>query len=172
MFSKLKVTRNWRQGEGTSSRHPRLGAKAAALVVLGGGMVGLWSAPMAQAAGHDSLKTFRSSVAFSAPEDDVDGGHDWADFKHNADVDGGYDRADSKADADGDGGHDRAEFKDDADGDSAEDRAEWNDDADGDAGYDLRDWDFDDDGLKITVIVNNNNNNNNNNGGGTNNNNN
>ncbi|MET8284635.1 hypothetical protein ACGFWD_14510 [Streptomyces sp. NPDC048448] len=156
MFPKLKAMCNGRQGEGNPSRHPRRGARAAALIVLGGGMVGLWSAPMAQAAGHDSFKTFRSSVAFAAPEEEagVDGGHDWADFEHNADVDGGYDRAESKADA------------------GADDWADFKDDEDGDAGYDLRDWDFDDDGLKITVIVNNNNNNNNNNGGGTNNNNN
>ncbi|MFF2998572.1 hypothetical protein ACFVTC_29070 [Streptomyces sp. NPDC057950] len=156
MFPKLKVMRNGRQVEGTPSRHPRRGARAAVLIVLGGGMVGLWSAPMAQAAGHDSFKTFRSTVAFAAPEDDgeAEGGHNWADFEHNADVDGGYDRADSKADAHSD----------------ADDWADFKDDEDVDAGYDLKDWDFDDDGFKITVIVNNNNNNNN--GGGTNNNNN
>ncbi|MGW0881423.1 hypothetical protein [Streptomyces sp. NPDC002671] len=102
MFPKCKVTRNWRQDKGTPSRHPRLGARAAALIVLGSGMVGLWSAPMAHAAGHDSIKIYRSSGTFTGPEHGADGGDDGigtfaddpADFKDDADVDSADDLAD------------------------------------------------------------------------------
>ncbi|MFG2476449.1 hypothetical protein [Streptomyces fagopyri] len=145
MSPKLKVMRDRRQDEGAPSRHPRRGVRAAALIVLGGGMVGLWSAPMAQAAGHDSHKTFHSSSTFNFP--DVDGGDYQADFKDAADG------------PDVDGGDDRADFKDGADSDAADDLRDFKEGEYGDAGYDP--WDFFDDGFRITVNINNNNNNNN-----------
>ncbi|SDN33514.1 hypothetical protein SAMN04487981_104478 [Streptomyces sp. cf386] len=61
MFAKRKVACNWRQGEGTPSRRSRLSVRATALVVLGAGVVGLWSAPMAHAECHDSRKGVISS---------------------------------------------------------------------------------------------------------------
>ena len=160
MFPKLKVMRNRSQDEGTPSRHPRRGTRAAALIMLGGGVAGLWSAPMAHAASHDALKTFRSSATFTVTKDDADA--DWANFKDDA-----GDKAEFKDDAADDdanfkdGAGDWANSKDDGDDDWADSKNEADDDwADfkDDAGYDL--WDFLDDGLHITVNVNNNNNNN------------
>lgn len=160
MSPKLKVMRNRRPDEGAPSRHPRRGARAAALIVLGGGVMGLWSAPMAHAAGHESHKTFRSSSILAFP--DVDGGEYQADFKDAADgpdVDGGDYRADFKHSEDGDDADDRADFKGGADADGAEDLRGFKEDEYVDAGFDP--WDFYDDGFRITVNINNNNNNNN-----------
>ncbi|MQY32707.1 hypothetical protein SRB17_06610 [Streptomyces sp. RB17] len=162
MFPKRKVTRNRRPDEDTPSRRARLSARSAALIVLGSGMVGLSAAPMAHAAGHDSLKTFRSSSTFTAPEhgahdtDDDAAADDRAGFKDDTDDDAAVDdRAGFKDDTDDDAAaDDRAGFKDDTDDDAAaDDRAEFKDGAD-----DRMDF-VDDDGLRITVIVNNNNNN-------------
>ncbi|MEU0040186.1 hypothetical protein [Streptomyces sp. NPDC006333] len=173
MSPKLKVTRNRRQDEGTASRHPRLSARAAALIVLGTGVVGLWSAPMAQAAGHESHRTFHSSVTFNVPRDvaEADAAEDLADYKDAAGIDSADYLADYKDAAGVDGAEDLADYKDAAEADAAEDLAYLKGGADFYGGRDL--WDYlDDGGLHITVNVNNNNNNNNNGGNANNNNNN
>ncbi|MEU9447089.1 hypothetical protein AB0D42_41110, partial [Streptomyces sp. NPDC048304] len=105
MSPNRKATRNRREGEGTPSRHSRLGARAAALIVLGG-VAGLSSAPMAHAAAHDSLKTFRSSGTFTVAKDD-------------AGVDAAEDRSEARDEAE-----DRSEARDEA-----EDRSEARDEA-------------------------------------------
>lgn len=161
MSPKLKVTRDRREDERAPSRHPRLGARAAALVVLGGGVVGLWAAPMAHAAGHDSHhRSFHSSRVFTFPDGEAQ--VDLSAFKDDEGVDDAYDRQMSKGDEDAD---DQRAFKDEADADGvegADDEKAYRggkDDDYFDPDYDL--WDFFGDGLRITVNVNNNNNNNN-----------